>query len=88
MRAKIISLVVPGTGHLYLLHSLKGYFILIVYVSLVLAVLWKNNLFFVPYYELVNEFGLGFIGLAIGLVLVYGVVFLDLFRLTIAWKES
>ena len=85
--AKIISLFIPGTGHLYLLHSLKGYLILVVYVSLVLAALWKNHLFFVPYYGLVNQFGLGIIGLAFGLVLVYGLVFLDLFRLKDVWKE-
>jgi len=79
--ARILSVILPGLGHLLLQHPIRGYLIVSVFFTLIVAFLWGNGPFFVSYYGSVTENGVGWIGLVGGLIVIYLVVFVDLIRI-------
>ena len=78
MVARIISMLLPGSGHLYLMYSIKGFILIVLFLSLLLAVFLEKIPLLIPYTWIVPSGGVGLVSAIAGLVLIYIFVFWDL----------
>ena len=82
--ARLTSLLLPGSGHLYLLHSIKGYLFSFLYFGSLLCFFWDSLPLSFPYDWTEPHSGTVPVGIVMIIVTIYFFVFWDLKRL----KES
>lgn len=79
--ARLVTILVPGTGHLYLMQSIRGFFFAFVFAAMVIGYFGEALPFFVPYAWMVSAHKASIFMLSSGLLVLYGFVFWDLARL-------
>ena len=82
--ARLTSLLIPGSGHLYLLHSIKGYLFSFIYFASILCFFWDGLPLSLPYSWTGSHSATAPIGIVMIVVTIYFFVFWDLNR----FKES
>ena len=86
--ARLFSLLLPGTGHFFLLHSLKGFIFAFAFFALILMGVLTDVRFFAPYAWISYGGGLVLLGAIAGMILIYITVFWDLTRIQVELGED